>query len=383
MIFKHNIANDSYQNILNFLKPRKYTKPDQSDPFRQKYENIDSFILGKPKPKPKVPVEKPTTAEVIQHVEADLMFMNVNSVQSVDKRELVEMGILRVNPDVAILAETKHGENDPEFNIEGYDIVKHIARKPGAGGMLVLAKKTMEIIDPHAESICKEVQVVDFTLNDYLIIGVYRSPNPIGPELNQHQKLIKHLSKKLDKHLNKDPGSPFIITGDFNLPMLAACDFQPAIRLLDYTVAHDDREETINQAYAAFFLKYNLVQHIKEPSRSTSSNTLDLLISSRNQDVPFHKVPQNVFHNTLDHFPVIFKIETNYTTENIMKTRRLTGPKNLTNLRTRVINRDQSPESKVRKPWGPDEQRHVVFRPDQQMRLLNRVPNHSDGQILS
>ena len=337
MIFKHKIPNDSYQNILNFLRPKKYAKPDQSDPFRQKYDNIESFILGKPKPKPKVPVKKPTKAEVIQHVEADLMFMNVNSVQSVHKRELVEMGILRVNPDVAILAETKHGEDDPEFNIEGYDIVRHIARKPGAGGMIVLAKKTMEIIDPNAESICKEVQVVDFTLNDYLIIGVYRSPNPIGPELNQHQKLIKYLSKKLDKH---PPGSPFIITGDFNLPKLAACDFQPSIRLLDYTVAHDDREESINQAYANFFIKYNLIQHIKAPSRATSSNTLDLLISSRSQDVPFHRVPQNVFHNTLDHFPVIFKIETNYTTENIMQTRRLTGPKNLTNLRNRIINRN-------------------------------------------
>ena len=337
MIYKHKVENDSYQSILNFLNPNKYEKPDLSDPFKKKYDNIESFILGKPIPEDPIPVEKPTTAEIIQHIEADLMFMNVNSVQSSDKRELVEAGIRKIDPDVAILAETKHGHDDPEFNIDGYDIITHISRKPGAGGMQVLAKKTMEILEPNAESICKEVQVIDFILNEYLIIGVYRSPNPIGPELNQHEKLIKYLSKRLDKH---PPGEPFIITGDFNLPKLAACDFQPTIRTMDYSVAYDDRQETINQLWAAFFLKYNLIQHIKDPSRATSSNVLDLLISSRNQDVPFHKVPQNVFHNTLDHFPVVFKIETNYTSENIMKTRRLTGPKNLKNLRNRIISRN-------------------------------------------
>lgn len=337
MIFKHKVENDSFQKILSFLNPSKFNKPDSSDPFRKKYDNIDSFILGKPVPKAPKIVQKPTTAEFTLHQEAEVMFMNVNSIQSIDKRELVESGILSENPDVAILAETKHGPDDPEFNIEGYDIINEISRKSGAGGMQVLAKNNIEIIDPHAQSLCKEVQVVDFILNDYLIIGVYRSPNPIGPEINQHQKLIKYLSRKLDKH---PPGAPFYITGDFNLPKLAACDFKPTIRLLDYTVAHNDKEESINQAWSTFMHKYNLVQHIKAPSRATSSNTLDLLMSSRNQDAPYHHVPQNVFHNTLDHFPIIFKIETTYTTENIMKTKRNMGPKQLNKFKDHLEKRD-------------------------------------------
>ena len=39
-----------------------------------------------------------------------------------------------------------------------------------------------------------------------------------------------------------------------------------------------------------FFEKYDLEQHVNEPSRATSNNTLDLLISSKSQEVPYSQV---------------------------------------------------------------------------------------------
>ena len=82
--------------------------------------------------------------------------------------------------------------------------------------------------------------------------------------------------------------------------------------------------------------------NVEEASRATNNNILDLLITPKTQDVPFLRVDQKVFHNTFDHFPLLFKIETSYSTEETTRTRRLNTPKNLKNLenlRNRIIAR--------------------------------------------
>jgi hypothetical protein len=275
------------------------------------------------------------------------MFMNINSVQSEDKQQKAKLGILKNKPDIIILAETKTQEEDPEFQIDGYWKVTGISRKAGAGGMLVLAKDTIDILHANAVSVVQEIQVVNFTFNDHLIIGVYRSPTIIGPPINHHKKLIVYLSKLLNK---LPPESPFIITGDFNLPELASCNFRPMAKLFDYTEIFDDRKESINQMWADFFVKYDLEQHVEEASRATNKNILDLLITPKTQEVPYLRVDQNMFHNTFDHFPLLFKIETSYTTEETTRTKRLTTPKNLENLRNRILARrleDHCPTDKA------------------------------------
>ena len=88
--------------------------------------------------------------------------------------------------------------------------------------------------------------------------------------------------------------------------------------------------------WADFFVKYDLEQHVDEPSRATSKNTLDLLITLKTQEVPYLKLDQSIFHNSFDHFPLLFKIETTYITEETRRTKRLTTPKNLENLRNRL-----------------------------------------------
>ena len=319
-----------YIDILRALQPEKYPTPDPMDQYRQKYDNFEFMWPVKP-PDP-TPIKKPTTAEIIEFEEADILFYNVNSIQSAIRQQRVSMGMQRRKPDVAIFAETKHHKNDPEFKLDGYYLVTEIARNGGAGGMMVYAKNTINIEDQHAKSVVTEVQVVDFMFAGHLVIGVYRSPTVIGPPLNQHQKLIHHIKKLLNK---RPPGTPFSIVGDFNLPALAACNFRPIPKLFDYTQLFDDDKENINMAWSELFVHYDLTNHVTEPSRPATENRLDLLITDRTQGVPYVEVDSRDedFLGLSDHYPLYFKIEVEYTTEETIRTKRLTGPKQIENLR--------------------------------------------------
>ena len=326
----------NFDKILRFLSPLEERETKLPNPFDEKFSDIQPILNSKPRPKEKPHIPKPTESIVTKCSDASLLFMNINSNRTVEKQELTEMGIRKHDSDMFILAETKADPDDPQFKMDGYYLVTEIARKKGAGGMLVMAKDTIEITNAHAVSVVTEVQVVDFQFNDYLIIGVYRSPNVIGPQLNQHRKLVNHLRKLLKKHT---PGSPIILTGDFNLPKLAACDFNPSMSPNDQEGQEEDKE-TINQLWSDLVQEFDLVQNVKSPSRAGKNNILDLMFSLRSHEAPGHQVDQNLFHNTAsDHFALKIKINTTYTTENMLRTRRLTSRKNLQNFRNRIIAR--------------------------------------------
>ena len=90
------------------------------DPYRQKY---DFEFIGPVKPPEPTPINKPTTAEILEFEEADILFYNVNSIRSAVRQQRISMGIQRRKPDVAIFAETKHHKKDPEFKLDGYYLV--------------------------------------------------------------------------------------------------------------------------------------------------------------------------------------------------------------------------------------------------------------------
>ena len=327
---------EKYRQMLELLDPVKYPPTATLDPFKQKYSDIHSFIFMDPKPEEPKPIPKPTTAIITERDDLKVLYYNVNSLQSVERQNTITMGILKDKPDVAIFAETKADPNDPEFQIHGYWMVKNLARKGGAGGMMVLARNEINVTNEHAKSVVKEIQVINFKVEDHLIIAVYRSPNAIGNELNHHEKLIQHLTKLLNNH---PPGDPFTITGDFNLPGLAACNFCPSHRQIDYTEAFDGRKETKNQLYSAFWAKFDLINHVHEPSRATSYNTLDLLINSKSDEPPQFKVDRYAFDGMSDHYPLFFTIQVRYTTEETINIRRQTHPKNLGKLLKRLEDR--------------------------------------------
>ena len=321
-----------YKEILQAMAPEKYPKIDPVDPYRQKY---DFEFIGPVKPPEPIPINKPTTAEILEFEEAEILFYNVNSIRSATRQQRVSMGIQRRKPEVAIFAETKHHKKDPEFKLDGYYLVTQIARDGGAGGMMVYAKDTINIEEQHAKSVVKEVQVVDFMFAGHLVIGVYRSPNAVGPPINQHKKLIQYIKKLLNK---RAPGTPFSIVGDFNLPTLAACNFRPIPKLYDYTCIFDEDKESINMEWSELFAHFDLTNHVTEPSRPATDNRLDLLITEKSQGVPYVKVDSKDedFMGLSDHYPLYFKIDVEFATEETIRTKRVMSPNNLEKLREYV-----------------------------------------------
>ena len=100
MIITPIIENDTYEKILEFLDPEKNKTETEKDPYKQKYSDIK--FIGKPKRPAPTPVSKPTTANIKEYSEANLMFMNINSIQSEDKQQKAKLGILKNKPDIII-----------------------------------------------------------------------------------------------------------------------------------------------------------------------------------------------------------------------------------------------------------------------------------------
>ena len=75
------------------LAPEKYPKTDPMDPYRKKYDNIE--FMGPVKPPKPIPINKPTTAEITEYEEADILFYNVNSIRSAVRQQRISMGIQR------------------------------------------------------------------------------------------------------------------------------------------------------------------------------------------------------------------------------------------------------------------------------------------------
>ena len=85
-----------------------------------------------------------------------------------------------------------------------------------------------------------------------------------------------------------------------------------------------------------FFEKNALTQRVDEPSRGGCPNILDLVITPLDQEPKSIVVDQRMFHNTFDHFALMVTIETQFTTEESMRVKRVFNKKNLTNLRRKV-----------------------------------------------
>ena len=162
--------------------------------------------------------------KVVNHEEINFCVMNVNSMHSVKKEKLVRLGIADSRADVIVLTETKLGEGSNEFKAPGYKIIAQKDRNWGAGGIMILAKTKLKICEADAVDIVEEIQVAHFKFQDLLVIGLYPSPMILATSSKEHHgKLIAYLNKKILEH----EGSPYVVTGDFNLRELAKWDFNP------------------------------------------------------------------------------------------------------------------------------------------------------------
>ena len=88
---------------------------------------------------------KQSTTE--NHEEIKILTMNVNSIHGHTKSQLAKLAIEESKPDIAILTETKLGPLSNTFNIPGYQIETQADRQEGAGGIMILSKLGLNVIE--------------------------------------------------------------------------------------------------------------------------------------------------------------------------------------------------------------------------------------------
>ena len=148
------------------------------------------------------------------------------------------------------------------------------------------------------------------------IFGVYRSPSvdtAKGTGRDHHRKLINYL----DSNFQKLGTSPYIIMGDFNLPLLAKCDFNPGLKPVE-----EDQEESINHMWSKFYNTNNLEQYVTTATFTRSENVLDLVLAPKEVAITSLEVSYDKFGPAFDHYPVLFTVDMEFSVDATPKYRR-------------------------------------------------------------
>ena len=166
-----------------------------------------------------------------------------------------------------VLAETKLGKKHTEFKANGYYTLANLIRKSNAGGLVVMAKDTIQLHSIVEKNVLDEVQVITYKFEDITFIAVYRSPSHSTPTLKeQHQKLIDYLDKEIDRL----KGAQYVLFGDFNLSDLAKNNFQPTVSRTPNgdtnPTPYDETNLSTDQMWADFHSRRYLNQWVTDPT---------------------------------------------------------------------------------------------------------------------
>ena len=262
------------------------------------------------------------------HEQVKILTMNVNSVHGHFKSQLAKLAIEESKPDIAILTETKLGPLSNTFNVPGYQIETQADRKEGAGGIMILSRLGVNVIEATSKSLeDEEIQVAKCKFEDLTIIGVYRSPTILKNYTDED--VLENISKTKTHHtciinwltteMNKLGNKRLVLTGDFNLKELAETNFDPpGLRLAD-----DDEQNLSNDhKWVNMIHKFGLTQNIKDAthiSKKGGPSILDLVLTPPQMEIRTLVVNPGVFGGDFDHFAVEFSIEMNFKTEEKLK----------------------------------------------------------------
>jgi hypothetical protein len=213
----------------------------------------------------------------------------------------------------------------------GYNVIAQKDRKRGAGGIMVLAKTKLKVREADAVDIVEEIQVAHFKFQDLLVIGLYRSPTILARSNREHHgKLIDYLNRKIQEH----GGSPYVVTGDFNLGDLASYDFNPP----NLKPVEDGQEQSVAQMWSEWFNQNDLEQYVDVPTYDKSENSLDLVFTPKSQDVKNLKV-RPTFGPNFDHLTLLFGLKLDYETVEQPRIRRQHTKETWKNYRKDLIGR--------------------------------------------
>ena len=232
--------------------------------------------------------------------------INVNSIKTQDKYDLVQTGINNLQSKVIIVSET--GLNPSIKNsmrsFAGYSIAsrqdRHEDSTEKGGGVMICVKSDIRFRNPRAVKISEKIQYTEVLVGDLRIIGVYRAPQTKNPE---DKKLIKELKEAFER-------GPCIMGGDLNAPSIDWDDMSPG---LSADLETDDKW-SFKGALCRLVLEHDLRQLIDEATFTRSGNILDIFLTN-DARVPLAsgELVKTAFHEDIwqpDHFPIRCEVRT-------------------------------------------------------------------------
>ena len=267
--------------------------------------------------------EEKTTEKIVENSQLKAVYININSLISKNRQYNVAKGIKESNADIVFLAETKRHKNSPEFKVQGYYEAKSLVRHANAGGLMIMAKKSIKLHSIVAKNVLPEIQVIQCEFNGQTIIAIYRSPTRkfmSVPEKDHHLALVEYLSLKI-KNLK---GKPYVLVGDFNLGDLAANDFEDTSKTTtaDYESGNVSTKSYVTRLWSDFFHNHLLQQWVCEATYPRKDSILDILMTPNGQYVDV-TVKKDLFKGSFDHYAIDFKIESSFETNKTTRTRRV------------------------------------------------------------
>ena len=296
-------------------------------------------------------------AEIETHDQVKILTMNVNSIHGHFRSQMAKLAIEESNPDIAILTETKLGPLSNTFNVPGYQIQTQADRKIGAGGIMILSKLGLDVIEATSKSLeVEEIQVAKCQFKDLTIIGIYRSPTILKDndftiiEEGDEEDVMEKISKTKAHHaciinwltteMNKLGNKRFVLTGDFNLKDLAAANFDPpGLRLAD----DDEQNQSNDHKWVNMINKFGLTQNVKVATHISATggpSTLDLVLTPPQTEIRTLVVDPGAFGGEFDHFAVEFSIEMDFKTENKLRLVRKPTRESWNKIREELAERD-------------------------------------------
>ena len=289
---------DKYSEIKNAPKMKPPELPSNRAPMEP--ETQDDFIED----------EEEINITMSETIRTKIVNINVRSAVSDYKKAQIREGIRKINPDVIAITESWLNEYDQEFRIDGYVPIgrqdrppprnKAPSNKKRGGGVLVLAKKEVDIQHVHEESLHRNCQLIRFVMDKHTIYVIYRT----GKEDVTHRLLTKWLDSEISQ-LNENP---WLITGDLNLGELAKVNFDPKLT----PVGTNKQRKTPNHMWTELVKKHRIEQLVDKPTQKTKGNILDYIFVPEHVNVPFIKVDRSAFCTNFDHFAVIFEVDCYY-----------------------------------------------------------------------
>nr|XP_054774593.1 uncharacterized protein LOC129282754 [Lytechinus pictus] len=213
------------------------------------------------------PIQRPLHPRKRQKV-FKVMALNCNGIKGNVKRTNFQSAIAHHTPDIIMGCESKLDESIPSYSIFPHDyVVFRKDRNQYGGGVFIAVKNTLTVSDCPQFSCDSELQWCSIEMSGScpFFFGCYYCPP------NNRQLSVSGLEESLSKLMRNRRRQPnVVLAGDFNHPDI---NWETQSTTNPATTA-------IHQKLLDVFLSNSLFQMVRDVTRPSSENVLDLVVTS-------------------------------------------------------------------------------------------------------